>query len=160
MPNPKSNLDLGIHLKPAVYVLLLSGGRRYVGISLQLSHRLAAHWSGLGATATKLYKPIAVEKIVYPASCSVERAVTLQLMREAIVEHGPDGWQRVFGADWCKLFRRYPPRDLQLNTPRPAPTPRPPVAARADNPHRTAPREGSAPADADAGSARNFDDRI
>ena len=160
MPNPKSNLDLGIHLKPAVYVLLLSGGRRYVGISLQLSHRLAAHWSGLGATATKLYKPIAVERIVYPASTSVERAVTLQLMREAIVEHGPDGWQRVFGADWCKLFRRYPPRELQLNTRGPSPTRRPPLAAAADSRRRTAPREDSDLADADAGSVRNSVDRI
>ena len=148
MPNPKSNLDYGIHLKPAVYVLLLSGGRRYVGISLQLSHRLAAHWSGLGATSTKLYKPIAVERIVYPASVQVEKAVTLQLMRQAIVEHGPDGWQRVFGSDWCKLFRRYPPRELQLSIPGPPPTRHPAVATAAGSRRQTALRADSATGDA------------
>ena len=134
--NPKTNLDKGIYLLPAVYVLLLSGGRRYVGISLQLSHRLAAHWSGLGSSATKLYKPIAVERVIFPATCATERAVTLQLMREAIVEHGPSGWERVFGADWCKPFRRNPPRQLNIRVP--FPIPRPPAATAARTPRQKA----------------------
>ena len=136
MPNPKSNLDMGIHLRPAVYVLLLEGDRRYVGISLQLSHRLSAHWSGLGATATKTYPPIAVERIVYPATVADERRITLQLMRDAVAQHGPDGWTRVFGSDWCKPFRRHPPRELRnFRNLESSPTPRQAVAAASARAH-------------------------
>lgn len=150
MPNPKSNLDMGIHLRPAVYVLLLQGGRRYVGISLQLSHRLSAHWTGLGATATKTYRPIRVERVVYPATVADERRITLELMRDAVARHGADGWTRVFGSDWCKLFRRHPPREIRNSES--SPTPRQAVTLRADSRSQTAAREENASLGADARS--------
>ena len=61
--NPKSVLELGVHLMPFVYVLLLEGDRRYVGVSLQVHSRICTHFAGLGSQVTKMWKPIEIESV-------------------------------------------------------------------------------------------------
>ena len=100
--NPKSVLEEGLHLKPMVYVLLLEGNRRYVGVSLQVHNRICSHFQGLGSAATKRWKPVAIESVKF-GGLACERQTTLDLM----VEHG---WETVFGSSWCKIYRRYPPK--------------------------------------------------
>ena len=97
-----SVLEEGLHLKPMVYVLLLEGNRRYVGVSLQVHNRICSHFQGLGSAATKRWKPVAIESVRF-GGLDCERETTLDLM----VEHG---WETVFGSSWCKIYRRYPPK--------------------------------------------------
>ena len=82
---------------PCVYVLKLEDECWYVGITMDLNKRLSQHWSGDGAKWTKLHKPLAVERIVYPAdSETIENDTT----REYIELYGKE---KVRGGSWCKV---------------------------------------------------------
>jgi hypothetical protein len=51
-----------------IYILKLQGGKFYVGKSYNVMKRYQEHLSGSGSAWTKMYKPIALEKIVPNAS--------------------------------------------------------------------------------------------
>ena len=50
-----------------VYTLQLSQGRFYVGMTAQLSFRIAQHWSGQGAKFSQRFKPICVLSVIEAA---------------------------------------------------------------------------------------------
>jgi len=52
-------------VQPIVYVLELEDDCWYVGITMNLNHRLSQHWTGDGAKWTRLHKPIRVYRVVY-----------------------------------------------------------------------------------------------
>ena len=64
-----------------VYVLLLEGGRMYVGITprADLKRRFSDHWNGKGSHYTKVYKPQAV-LIVWPAAHRGVEALVFQAL--------------------------------------------------------------------------------
>ena len=71
--------DLELELR--VYVLLLEGGRLYVGIAPrgELKRRLAKHWNGQGSHFTKVHKPRAV-LMVWPAAHRGVEALVFQAL--------------------------------------------------------------------------------
>ena len=64
-----------ITIYPAVYVLELEGGNYYVGMSHNLSQRLAQHFSGNGAKWTKLHKPSFT--YIYCLSCARDKGLVV-----------------------------------------------------------------------------------
>ena len=68
--------------------------------------RLDQHWCARAARFTRTHTPVRVAAVHRApaegdAVVRLERETTLQIMRECITRHGPDGWQRVRGGPWC-----------------------------------------------------------
>ena len=68
--------------------------------------RIDQHFCARAARWTRTHKPVRVAALHRcPASgddaLALERQVTLDVMRECIQRHGPDGYQRVRGGPWC-----------------------------------------------------------
>ena len=82
------------------YIIQLTCGKWYVGISARGTTRLYEHFCGFGAKWTKKYKPVAVHTITYVGdaiNASLwEKENTLSLMAEK-------GWQNVRGYNWCQI---------------------------------------------------------
>ena len=96
-----------------VYVLECHGGRYYVGVSQNLSHRFAQHFSRRGSQMTRTYRPIRVEKVIYGGDYQIEKKTTL----EYVQKYGfnlADGTPKVRGAAWAGL-RSKPPPDLLVS---------------------------------------------
>ena len=85
-----------------VYTLELEGGRFYVGHSLDVETRIAAHFLGNGAGAkwTNLHRPLRVLSVV-PGDTLLENLTTIALM----VTHGHEF---VRGGKWCSLEHKCP----------------------------------------------------
>ena len=90
-----------IMIYPVVYVLELEGGCWYIGYADDLNHRLAKHWSGTGAKWTKLHKPIAVHRVIYP--CTYEE-MEQEVTEEYIAKYGID---KVRGGNFVKVDRKF-----------------------------------------------------
>lgn len=69
-----------------IYVLRLRGGKYYVGKTDNVEKRFQEHANGYGASWTRKYKPIAIEKVVKNASRFEEDKVT----KEYMSKHGID----------------------------------------------------------------------
>ena len=78
--------------KDVVYVLALNNGKYYVGNTLHLTDRLAAHEHG-GSTWTTLYRPLQVID-VFEGNAFAETVKTKELMEQ-------HGIQNVRGGPWC-----------------------------------------------------------
>jgi hypothetical protein len=77
MSLPKTNL----------YVLRLAMGKFYVGKSVNPEKRIHAHFTGKGAVWTRLYKPLAVEKVLYGVDPYEEDMLTKQIMAKAGIDN-------------------------------------------------------------------------
>ena len=101
-----------ITLRPWVYVLRCKPREGteyhslYVGVSLDIHRRVTQHFDGRGARFTKQHPPVAVEALHVDTgdgnTTALEReaAITLELMRKHIAEHGEDAWRSVAGAGY------------------------------------------------------------
>ena len=96
-----------------VYVLECHGGRYYVGVSQNLSHRFAQHFSRRGSQMTRTYRPVRVEKVIYGGDYQVEKKTTLEYVRKYGFNMA-DGTPKVRGAAWAGL-RSKPPSDLLVS---------------------------------------------
>ena len=100
----------------SVYVLELEGGRIYVGWSRNVSNRLSEHWAGVGSQMTRMYPPIRVLQLVFPADHDIENDLTRQYART-------HGWQtfsgspNVRGGDWSSLKAKDPSTSLKAKDP-------------------------------------------
>ena len=63
-----------------IYVLRLRGGKYYVGKTDNVEKRFQEHVNGYGASWTRKYKPIAIEKVIKNASRFEEDKVTKEYM--------------------------------------------------------------------------------
>ena len=72
---------LPLLVNSSLYILELEGDRYYVGISINLSHRLAQHFSGRGSQFTRTYPPVRVSLVIYKANLDTEREKTLEYIR-------------------------------------------------------------------------------
>lgn len=89
-----------------VYVLELADQHYYVGRTAQsLMSRIRAHENGSGARWTQEHEPRGLIEVHENVAGSVERTVTLRLMKEY-------GWERVRGAGWTQVNRANPPKAL------------------------------------------------
>ena len=70
-----------------VYVLECYGGRYYVGVSQNLSHRFAQHFSRRGSQMTRKYRPVRVVEVIYGGDYQVEKKTTLEYT-EIWLQHG------------------------------------------------------------------------
>ena len=59
-----------------IYVLRLRSGKYYVGKTDNVEKRFQDHMSGSGASWTRKYKPIAIERVIKNASHFEEDKVT------------------------------------------------------------------------------------
>ena len=88
-------MNKSITIYPILYVLNLEQNKKYVGMTNNLNIRLSQHYDGSGAKWTRLYKPISVERIIYPATENdIENKITLELMQM----YGKDN---VRGGSYC-----------------------------------------------------------
>ena len=69
-----------------IYVLRLRSGKYYVGKTDNVEKRFQEHMSGSGASWTRKYKPIAIERVIKNASHFEEDKVT----KEYMAKHGID----------------------------------------------------------------------
>ena len=85
-----------------VYTLELEDGHFYVGHSMDVETRIAAHFLGNGAGAvwTNLHKPLRVLSVI-PGDTLLENVTTIALM----VQHGHE---HVRGGKWCALEHKCP----------------------------------------------------
>ena len=67
-----------------IYVLRLRGGKYYVGKTDNVEKRFQQHMNGSGASWTRKYKPIAIERVIKNASHFEEDKVT----KEYMAKHG------------------------------------------------------------------------
>ena len=81
---------------PYVYVLKLSEGKYYVGYTENIYNRLCQHFDGEGSKYTKIYPPINVIKIIPHGSETIEKLVTLEMMKKY-------GRQNVRGGPWTSF---------------------------------------------------------
>lgn len=79
-----------------IYVLGLCKGKYYIGKSEQPNVRLTQHISGDGASWTRKYRPISVEKIYEGCDPSDEDKYTLEYM-------GKHGVENVRGGTFCRV---------------------------------------------------------
>jgi predicted GIY-YIG superfamily endonuclease len=85
-----------ILVSPLIYVLELTDGKYYIGITLDFNKRLAQHISGQGAKWTRLWKPVRVVEIAHVgATLALENEITKKYMEL----YGPEN---VRGGSWCK----------------------------------------------------------
>lgn len=70
-----------------IYVLLLKGGRYYIGKSKNIERRYFEHCKGKGSEWTRLYPPIRIEKIIERASPFDEDKLTKEYMSKYGVEN-------------------------------------------------------------------------
>jgi len=88
-------------LFPILYVLKLEQNNYYVGMTHNLNLRLAQHFTGEGAKFTKLYKPISLEKVIYPA---IEQGLENKVTKEYMEIYGKD---KVKGGRYCKVDAKF-----------------------------------------------------
>jgi predicted GIY-YIG superfamily endonuclease len=69
-----------------IYVLRLRSGKYYVGKTDNVEKRFQEHMNGSGASWTRKYKPIAIERVIKNASHFEEDKVT----KEYMAKHGLD----------------------------------------------------------------------
>ena len=101
-----------ITLRPWIYVLRCKPREGteyhslYVGVSLDVHRRITQHFDGRGSRFTQAHSPVAVEALHVDTGSSNatplerEQAITLELMRAHIAEHGEDAWRSVAGAGY------------------------------------------------------------
>jgi hypothetical protein len=94
-------MEKSIIIHPILYVLLCEHGKRYVGITHNLNIRLSQHYDGSGAKWTRLYKPLSVERIIYPAT---ENDIENRITRELMEIYGKDN---VRGGSYCKVDAKF-----------------------------------------------------
>jgi len=63
-----------------LYVLLLQGGRYYIGKTQNLKHRIAEHMTGQGSAWTQKYKPLSVKETLSHVSPFQEESKTMEYM--------------------------------------------------------------------------------
>lgn len=73
-------------MKTNIYVLCLRSGKYYVGKTDNVEKRFQDHMNGSGASWTRKYKPIAIERVIKNASHFEEDKVT----KEYMAKHGID----------------------------------------------------------------------
>jgi len=73
-------------MSTTIYVLRLRGGKYYVGKTDNVEKRFQQHMNGSGASWTRKYKPIAIERVINNASVFEEDKVT----KEYMAKHGLD----------------------------------------------------------------------
>ena len=114
-PPPMSSEDhtLPLLVHSSLYVLELVGGRYYIGISMNLSHRLAQHFSNRGSQFTRTYEPVRVAEVIYKANLNTERQKTLEYIQRFGFNFS-DGSPRVRGAGYSGLNARPPAPALLL----------------------------------------------
>ena len=83
-----------------VYTLELKGCYFYVGHSLEVETRIAAHFLGNGAMWTRLHRPVRVLAVT-PGDTQLENLTCIALM----CQHGHE---RVRGGKWCLLEHKVP----------------------------------------------------
>ena len=66
-----------------------------------LKIRLSQHYDGSGAKYTRLYKPLSVERIIYPAT---ENDIENRITRELMEIYGKDN---VRGGSYCKVDAKF-----------------------------------------------------
>ena len=94
-------MNKSITIYPILYVLNLEQNKKYVGMTNNLNIRLSQHYDGSGAKWTRLYKPISVERIIYPATENdIENKITLELMQI----YGKDN---VRGGSYCRVDAKF-----------------------------------------------------
>lgn len=69
-----------------IYVLRLTGGKYYVGKSADVATRYQQHIAGRGSAWTRVYRPVAIDKIIANASPFDEDKIT----KEYMAAHGID----------------------------------------------------------------------
>ena len=115
-PNQHFDRHAPLSVHGSVYVLELEGGRIYVGWSRNVSNRLSEHWAGVGSQMTRMYPPIRVLQLVFPADHDIENDLTRQYART-------HGWQtsscspNVRGGDWSSLKAKDPSTSLKAKDP-------------------------------------------
>ena len=107
------NYSAPLLVHSCVYVLECHGGRYYVGVSQNLSHRFAQHFSRRGSQMTRTYRPLRVEKVIYGGDYQIEKKTTLEYVQKYGFNMG-DGTPKVRGAAWAGL-RSKPPSDLLVS---------------------------------------------
>jgi predicted GIY-YIG superfamily endonuclease len=76
-----------------LYVLKLEDDCYYVGKTEALKHRLGRHFSGQGASWTRLHKPVSVVDIREETADLTEKDLTIEVMKA-------HGFENVRGAGW------------------------------------------------------------
>jgi hypothetical protein len=79
-----------------IYVLLLKGGKYYVGKSSQVTERILAHFRNSGSEWTKLYPPVKIVEIIPMNHPRGEDMITLKYM-------AVKGQDNVRGGSYCQL---------------------------------------------------------
>lgn len=90
-----------------IYVLELTGGNYYVGITNNADKRIAQHFNGEGSAWTKRHKPV---KVVAIQDTSNPKEDEKQLTMELMVIFG---WQKVRGAGWTACDMKKAPQFIQ-----------------------------------------------
>lgn len=70
-----------------VYILKLTGGKYYIGKTVNVDDRYAEHCAGIGSAWTTLYRPLGIEKIIKNADSFDEDKWTKRYMAEKGIEH-------------------------------------------------------------------------
>jgi predicted GIY-YIG superfamily endonuclease len=79
-----------------IYVIILKGGRYYVGKTNDILKRYQEHLSGVGSSWTKKYPPVSLEKIIKNVSPFEEDKVTKEYMSKY-------GLEKVRGGSYVEL---------------------------------------------------------
>lgn len=93
-------------MKLYIYVLLLPGGERYVGLTNNTARRLRDHQRGKGSIHTRGKTPISIEKIIeinvnnYMEGVLQENAYADQLRKQY-------GKEKVFGGELSKRYQKW-----------------------------------------------------
>ena len=80
----------------SIYVLKLSKGKYYVGLTRNDFQRLVQHKKGNGAVWTKKYPPIEIYSVQSDLKESDENRITLEMMKKFGIEN-------VRGGDWYRI---------------------------------------------------------
>ena len=113
---PTEDYTAPLLIYSCVYVLLLEGDRYYVGVTQNLSMRLAQHYQSRGSQATRAYPPIDVEKVIFGGGQKCERETTLKYIRKFGFNF-PDGSPRVRGGGWAGINSKGPKEKVVDVTP-------------------------------------------
>ena len=70
----------------SIYILKLESGKYYIGKSNDVNKRFEQHITGNGSSFTKIYKPVAIDKIIKNTSPFDEDKIT----KEYMIKYGID----------------------------------------------------------------------
>ena len=62
-----------------VYVLECHGGRFYIGVSQNLSHRFAQHFNRRGSQMTRTYRPLRVVEVIFGGDYEIEKKTVFNI---------------------------------------------------------------------------------